>query len=70
MYSNLNAEMSRREITRAELAKRMNKNPTTISMKLNGKSDISLREAMEIKMVLGVDIPIEELFSTDAEMTA
>ena len=62
MYRNLDAELKRRDITRGELAKKMDMSPTTMSLKLNGKSEISLKEAMQIKNIIGVDIPIEELF--------
>ncbi len=64
MYRNLDAELRRKGITRGALAKRMHIAPTTMSLKLNGKSDISLKEAMQIKDILGVDIPIEVLFNS------
>lgn len=66
MYRNLDAELKRKDITRGELAKKMNLTPSTMSLKLNGKSDISLKEAMQIKSIIGVDIPIEELFRETA----
>ena len=63
MYRNLEAELKRKDMTRAELAKALEITPGTLSLKLNGKSAITLPEAMKIKEVLGVDIPIEELFA-------
>ena len=66
MYRNLDAELKRKGMTRGELAKRMSITASTMSMKLNGKSDITLKEAMQIKGIINVDIPLEELFMTQA----
>ena len=66
MYVNLEAELSRKRITRQVLAGKLKLAPSTLSLKLNGKSDISLPLAKEIKSILGVDIPIEILFDTRA----
>ena len=63
MVSKLNAEMARKGITSAYLAKELGLTPTTLSLKLNGKSEISLKQAVRIKAILGVDIPLETLFS-------
>ena len=41
MFPNLDAEMARRKITRAMLAERIHKTPTTLSLKLNGKAPLS-----------------------------
>ena len=50
MFPNLDAEMARRKITRAMLAERIHKTPTTLSLKLNGKAPLTLAECIEIKM--------------------
>lgn len=63
MYRNLEAELSRKGLTKYELAKLLNIRPTTLSNKLNGKSDIKFSEAMQIKKILNVDLPLEVLFS-------
>lgn len=63
MYRNLEAEMVRKGFTQSRLAELLNLNSSTISLKMNGKRDFSLNEAMRIKELLRVDIPIEELFS-------
>lgn len=63
MFRNLNAEMARKGITSAYLAKRLGMTPTTLSLKLNGKSELSLKQAVQIKVILGVDIPLETLFA-------
>lgn len=62
MYPNLNAEMARHNITRGELGEAIGWAPSTTSNKLNGKADITLNEAKEIKRIVKTELPIEELF--------
>ena len=62
MYANLEAELARRNIKKGDLAKALKCTPATMSLKLNGKSDITLKEASQIKAYIGVDLPIEVLF--------
>ena len=70
MFCNLNAEMCRKGITGARLAQLLGMTPTTLSLKLNGKSELSLRQAAQIKEILEVDIPLEVLFYRDNEQKA
>ncbi len=70
MFCNLNAEMRRKGITGARLAQLLGMTPTTLSLKLNGKSELSLRQAAQIKEILEVDIPLEVLFYRDNEQKA
>lgn len=63
MFCNLNAEMARKGITSAYLAGKLGMTPTTLSLKLNGRSELSLKQAVQIKSILGVDIPLEVLFA-------
>lgn len=63
MYKNLEVELSRKGLTKRELAKILGIGGTTLSNKLNGKSIISLPEAMKIRNILGVAMSIEELFA-------
>lgn len=63
MFYNLNAEMARMGITGTYLAKKLGMTATTLSLKLNGKSELSLKQAVQIKSILGVDIPLEVLFA-------
>ena len=65
MYSNLEAELKRRKIKRADIAAHLNIGITTVSEKMQGKSDFSLTGALKIKELLGVDMPLEELFAKD-----
>ncbi|MBO5199552.1 MAG: helix-turn-helix transcriptional regulator [Lachnospiraceae bacterium] len=65
MYKNLDAEMARAQITKSRLAEQIGVTPTTLCMKLNGKSDLTLPECVKIKKILGVELPIEFLFHAD-----
>lgn len=65
MFCNLNAEMARKGMTGACLAEKLGITPTTLSLKLSGKSDFTLRQATVIKKLLNVDIPLEILFQSD-----
>lgn len=65
MYPNLEAEIARTGTTRKVLSKKLGITPTTLSLKLSGKSSLSLPEAVMIKNLLEVNIPIEELFKED-----
>lgn len=65
MYYNLEAEIARKGIKKKNIAKILNIQLSTLSVKLSGKSDIKLREALMIKSILDVDIPLEELFKVN-----
>lgn len=62
MYPNLNAEMSRRNITRGMLAKELGVTLSTLCLKLNGKYKLTLPECKQIKAFLNVNISLDELF--------
>lgn len=62
MYPNCKAELARQDITLEKLAKVLGLAVTTVSLKLNGRYPLTLREAKAIKAYLRVDIPLEELF--------
>lgn len=64
MYINLEAELRRKNIRRKDLAEKLHLTIGTVSQKLNGKSPITLDEAKDIKNMLDVNIPLEELFKT------
>ncbi len=65
MYRNLDAEMARSKITKAHLAEELGITPTTLSFKLNGKSNLSLKECIQIKRILGTDATVDYLFAED-----
>ena len=65
MYRNLEAEMARAGITQREMSEKLGITATTLSFKLNGKSNLSLSECVEIKKILGTNEPIDYLFSED-----
>lgn len=62
MYRNVDAELKRKGMTRSDLAKKLKIAPSTLSLKLSGKSFVTLDEAKRIKEILEVDIPLEILF--------
>lgn len=65
VFPNLEAEMARSKITQMNLAKIINVTPTTMSMKLNGKSTLSLRECVEIKNKAFPDKTLDYLFEVE-----
>ena len=68
MFSNLEAELKRKRITREKLANELKMSISTISTKLTGKSEFTLKEAMEIKKLLSVDLPIDDLFEREGNL--
>lgn len=66
MYPNVRAEMARQNLTLKAVARELNIRIGTLSGKLNGKYPITLAEAKAIKKVVKTDLPIEELFKTEA----
>lgn len=64
MYPNLEAELKRKNLKRADLANFLDCSIGTIVDKMQGKSDFSFSAAAKIKRWLGVDMPLEDLFAT------
>ena len=64
LFKELEAEMVLKGLTQGQVAKEMGITPTTLSLKLNGKSPISLRECMQIKNIIGSSKTIDVLFCT------
>ena len=71
MYRNLNAEISRRGLTRERLAELMGMPKATLSNKLNGRASLTLPEVKKIKRILNdisslkgmsIDVLFEEEF--------
>lgn len=65
MYRNLEAELARKQISRKEIAEKLGITATTLSFKLNGKSELSLAECVEIKRLLDTEEPLDYLFAQD-----
>ena len=65
-YPELRVEMARKNISVTMIANdpRIRRTVSTMSMKLTGKADLLLREAIAIKQILGTNTPIEILFQT------
>ena len=72
MFPNFNAEYARKGFTLEKLAEEMEKRGCkrtvpTLSLKLNGKLPLSLREAKMLKECLETDLSIEHLFEEVGE---
>lgn len=63
MYSNLKAEMARKNLTIVDLSEKTGIRYNTLAAKLKGKYPLTLPEAIAIKKTLEVDLSIEELFA-------
>lgn len=62
VFPNVEHLLKEQGISRKQLASELQMYPTRIGNKLAGKSRISFKEAMQIKQVLGTDIPVDILF--------
>lgn len=64
MFRNLEAEIKRQGLTKFKLASLLHMRPSTLSQKLNGKSDFTLKEAFKIQQILKAEtISLEILFN-------
>jgi BetR domain. len=70
LYVNVEAELRRKGITRAKLANQLGLAISTVSQKLTGKAEFTLAEAKEVKRLLGVGTPLDELFANDTQQPA
>lgn len=57
--------MARKKITQAKLAEILEVTPTTLSLKLNGKSTLSLKECVKIKNMVFPDKTLDYLFAVE-----
>jgi transcriptional regulator with XRE-family HTH domain len=62
MYSNVKAEMARKNMSAVDLSEKTGIRYQTLVDKINGKSPVTVDEAKRIKSALQVSIPLEELF--------
>ena len=65
MFPNLDAEMARHKIPRAELEERIKVTHGTLSLKLNGKSPLTLAECIKIRDAIDKTLKIDYLFSAE-----
>lgn len=62
MYENLRAELARKGKTLVDLSQDTGIKYQTLSQKLRGLTPLTLKEAVEIKQALDLDMSIEDLF--------
>ena len=67
MYPILRGEMAKRGINLLNLSDMTGIRYQTLTLKVRGESELSLKEANKIKEVLGTAMTLEELFSTEFE---
>ncbi len=63
MYPNLRAEMARKSLSMSALADLSGIPKSTLSGKINGRTKVTLDEAISIKDALAVSLPLEVLFA-------
>lgn len=64
MYRNLEAELARKGITRADIAKALGLALGTVSEKLNNSRKLKVYEAMKIRKTFFPDLDFDYLFET------
>ena len=67
MYSNLRAEIARKNLTLEKMVEKLkergfNISVSMLSQKLNGKYEIYLKEAKALKEIVETDLPLDVLF--------
>lgn len=65
MYETLRAEIARKNKSLVELSNETGIRYQTLSEKIRGNSPLTLKEAVEIKKALDLDMPLEELFGIE-----
>ena len=64
-FHNLEIEMVRAKITQNQLAGIVGVTPSTLSLKLTGKSNLSLEECLIIRKALQTELSIDYLFAVE-----
>lgn len=62
MYSNVKAELARKNMSVVDLSNKTGIRYQSLVDKINGKYPITFEEAKTVKSALNVNIPLEELF--------
>lgn len=65
VYSNLKAEMARKDITIESMAQMLGIHRNSVANKLNGASSFSIEEAMKIQDSFFQDLEYKYLFAPD-----
>lgn len=65
-FTNLLVEMTRAGLTQKELSARVKIRPETLSKKIAGKTEFTLRECREIRDVINPELKLEYLFKIEA----
>ena len=66
MYKRIEAQIILSGVSRKELAQALWMSYNTLNLKLSGKRDFSLAEAVEVKRLLNAQDPVEMLFDKSA----
>lgn len=72
-YPNLKAEIARSGLTYNDILERGKKDGrldctiSTLSLKINGKAEFTLKESLALKDIIGTDLPLNELFKSEPE---
>ncbi len=66
MYENLNAEIARKGLKKAEIAKFLSISTDVLHLKIKGKKQFTVNEAFKLFEILGSELSIEYLFNTQA----
>ena len=62
VYPNLKAEMARKGLSQRELAKALQMYEPSLTYKMHSKSGFTVTEAIAVKKLLDVEMPLEVLF--------
>lgn len=65
MYRNVKVEMARKNINIMDLADKTGIRYQTLTLKLNGSSQLLFSEARKIKAALETEVPLEDLFAEE-----
>lgn len=70
MYRNLEAELARKNITRAQLAEILGINVSTVSEKMTKPGRLKIDEAITIRDALFPDLKLDYLFEINKQISA
>lgn len=65
-YPKLKEELTKKGISVSALSTLVNMGIVRLSVKLIGREDLTLKEAVSIKRAIRSDLPLEELFTEEA----